>query len=183
MITIRIDPMVYTARPAAKDRPAKELKVYDLLECLGIPFVRLDHEETATIEACIEVEKILGIEICKNLFLCNAQKTSFYLLMMPGDKNFRTKDLSRQINSSRLSFADAENMERLLDITPGSVSILGLMNDEGHRVKLLIDEDLLAHEYVGCHPCVNTCSLKIKLSDLLGKFLPHTGHAPTIVKL
>lgn len=183
MMTIRIDPTVYTARPTAPGRPAKELRVYDLLEKLDIPFARLDHEETATIETCLEVEKALGIEICKNLFLCNRQETDFYLLMMPGGKTFRTKDLSQQIDTSRLSFAGAAHMERYLDILPGSVSILGLMNDKEHRVRLLIDEDIIAHEFIGCHPCVNTSSLKIRLADLLEKFLPHTGHVPAYVKL
>jgi Ala-tRNA(Pro) deacylase len=182
-MTIHVDNTVYTGRPSPEGREEREMRVYDLLERLGIGFMRADHEPAATVECLEAVDRALGIKICKNLFLCNAQKTSFYLLMMPGDKAFRTKDLSKQIGSSRLSFADAENMERLLDLKPGAVSVLGLMNDRERRVRLLIDRDILSQDRVGCHPCVNTSSLSILMSDLLGKFLPHTGHEPVYVTL
>ncbi|MGC7873229.1 prolyl-tRNA synthetase associated domain-containing protein [Desulfosporosinus sp. SYSU MS00001] len=183
MQNINIDHTIYKTKPDKANRAKKEMDIYDLLEILDIPYFRLDHDETPSIELCDEVEKLLGIEICKNLFLCNSQRTSFYLLMMPGRKKFRTKDLSRQIDSSRLSFAEAEDMEKLLNIKPGSVSVLGLVNDISQSVQLLIDKDVLQSEYVGCHPCVNTSSLKIKTSDLLTKFLPYTGHQPIPVDL
>ena len=170
-------------KPSCNGRLLKEMAVYDLLEKLEISYLRVDHEVTATVEACHNVDKILGIHICKNLFLCNAQKTDFYLLMMPGDKKFKTKELSSQIHSARLSFAGPEYMEEFLDITPGSVSVMGLMNDHGKRVRLLIDKDVLADEYVGCHPCVNTASLKIKTKDILDKFLPYVEHDYTVVEL
>lgn len=179
----KIDRTLYTAKPDGKNRLKKEMDTYELLDRLGISYCRLDHEETATIEACSEVEKLLEIGICKNLFLCNSQKTSFYLLMMPGGKRFLTKELSGQIGSARLSFAGAEYMERFLNITPGSVSVLGLMNDVTGSVRLLIDKDVLKNEYIGCHPCVNTSSLRLKTSDLLTKFLPYTGHMPALVEL
>ena len=159
------------------------MSVYDLLEELHIPYERVDHEEAASIEDCHNVDKLLGIQICKNLFLCNSQKTAFYLLLMPGEKKFLTKDLSKQIGSARLSFAGAEYMEKFLNITPGSVSIIGLMNDREHQVKLLIDSDVLKDEYLGCHPCINTSSLKLKVADVLEKFLPYTGHDYTVVEL
>ncbi len=134
-------------------------------------------------EACNEIDAILNVTICKNLFLCNRQKTDFYLLMMPGDKKFKTKELSAQINSSRLSFADPEDMLKYLDIEPGAVSIMGLMNDKEKAVKLLIDEDVLTGEYIGCHPCVCTSSLKIKTSDIVDRFIPATGHDYQVVRL
>jgi Ala-tRNA(Pro) deacylase len=183
MGSFKIDPTIYTAKPDGANRLKKEMDTYNLLDRLGIRYYRLDHDETPSIEACREVEELLQIDICKNLFLCNTQKTSFYLLMMPGGKMFRTKDLSKQIGSSRLSFADAEYMEKYLNITPGSVSVLGLMNDKAGSVKLLIDRDVLKHEYIGCHPCVNTSSLKLRTSDLLTRFLPYIGHVPTFVEL
>jgi Ala-tRNA(Pro) deacylase len=183
MKTIRIDSTIYTGKPDSANRLPKEMAAYAFLDKLAIPYFRLDHDETASIEVCHEVEKLLGITICKNLFLCNSQKTNFYLLMMPGHKKFQTKDLSKQINSSRLSFADAQYMEEYLNIQPGSVSVLGLMNDKNNCVKLLIDKEVLNDEYIGCHPCVNTSSLKIRTTDLLNKFLPGTGHAPTLVEL
>ena len=173
-----------------KGRPAdeagrldKEIRVYDLLDKLGMEYYRTDHEPATTMEVCNDIDKILDTLICKNLFLCNRQKTQFYLLMMPGDKVFKTKDLSQQINSARLSFAGEEYMKEYLDITPGSVSIMGLMNDKDNRVRLLVDEDVLKGEYVGCHPCVNTSSLKIKTADVFGKYLDAVHHTATTVKL
>ncbi len=164
-------------------RLPREVRTYDLLDELGIEYMRTDHEAANTMEACNEIDKILGVIICKNLFLCNRQKTAFYLLMMPGDKKFKTKELSAQINSARLSFAEAEDMLKYLDIEPGSVSIMGLMNDKGHAVKLLIDEDVLEGEFIGCHPCVCTSSLKIRTEDIIKKFLPATGHEYQTVHL
>lgn len=183
--TFYLDPVLYTGRPEQSEgRLPKELAVYDLLDQLAIPYWRLDHDATATIEACHDVDKLLDIEICKNLFLCNAQKTDFYLLMMPGRKKFKTARLSKQIGSARLSFAGPEYMEEFLDITPGSVSVLGLMNDKEQRVKLLIDKDVVDHhEFMGCHPCINTSSLKIRTRDILDQFLPFVNHPYTIVEL
>ena len=172
----------YTSRPDCTGRLEKEIQVYDLLEKLQIPYEGVDHDEAATIEACEGVDRELGIQMCKNLFLRNRQKTSFYLLMMPGDKQFVTKDLSHYLGISRLSFAEPEYMEEFLDITPGSVSVLGLMNDKDEAVDLLIDEELLSQEYIGCHPCINTSSLKIKTKDIL-KFVKATGHSFTLVRL
>ena len=165
------------------DRLPKEVRVYDLLDKLNISYHRIDHEEANTMEICQALEATLGAEICKNLLLCNRQKTDFYLLMMPGDKVFKTKDLSSQIGSSRLSFAEPCFMEQFLDITPGSLSVLGLMNDKENKVRLLIDEDVLKGEFIGCHPCINTSSLRLKTRDLMEVILPALGYAPTFVKL
>lgn len=164
-------------------RQSREIRTYDFLDNLGIEYERTDHDAAATMEVCNEIDKILDVTICKNLFLCNKQKTKFYLLMMPGDKKFKTKELSSQINSARLSFASPEDMLKYLDIEPGSVSIMGLMNDKEHAVKLLVDEDVKNDEYIGCHPCINTSSLKIKTEDIFDKFLPAVGHEPEIVHL
>lgn len=166
-----------------RGRLEKEIRTYDLLDQVGVEYWHIDHEAAFTMEACEEVDKMLGTQMCKNLFLCNRQKTDFYLLLMPGDKPFKTKELSHQIGSSRLSFADAEDMEKYLDITPGSVSIMGLMNDKENVVKLLVDEDVLKDEYIGCHPCVNTASLKLKTSDVFGTVLEAMHHEMQVVKL
>ena len=170
-------------KPSPNGRLLKEMAVYELLDELEIPYLRVDHEAAATVDDCHEVDEALGIHICKNLFLCNRQKTDFYLLMMPGLKKFKTKELSAQLGTARLSFAEAEYMEEFLNITPGSVSVMGLMNDKENRVRLLIDQELLQDEFVGCHPCVNTASLKIRMKDILEKFLPHVGHDYTAVEL
>ncbi len=171
-------------RPAnSEGRLDKEIRCYDLLDSLGIDYQRIDHEAANTMEVCREIDIVLEATICKNLLLCNRQCTSFYLLMIPGDKVFKTKDLSAQIGSSRLSFAGAEHMEQLLDITPGSVSVLGLMNDKENRVQLLMDEDVLKGEYIGMHPCINTSSLRIKTTDVMEKIIPAMEHEPKIVNL
>ena len=167
----------------AEERLPKERRVYDFLDRLGVAYGRIDHAPAMTMEVCAEIDRVLSATICKNLFLCNRQETAFYLLMLPGDKVFHTKELSAQIGSSRLSFASARQMERLLDITPGSVSVLGLMNDTGHEVRLLIDEEVLRGEWIGCHPCVNTSSLRLRTSDLTGVILPALGHEPSTVRL
>lgn len=164
-------------------RLEKEIRVYDLLDRLQIEYDRVDHEVAMTMEDCIAVDEVLETEMCKNLYLCNRQETDFYLLMMPGDKKFKTKELSAQIGTSRLSFAKDNYMEEYLDITPGSVSVMGLMNDQEHHVQLLIDEDVTKAEYVGCHPCINTSSIRFKTKDLLEKILPEIGHAPRFVQL
>ena len=167
----------------------KEIRVYDLLDSLGILYKRVDHEAAMTMEACEEIDRTLsegvekGVSICKNLFLCNRQATEFYLLLIPGDKPFKTKYLSAQIGSSRLSFAKPEYMEQYLDITPGSVSVMGLMNDPDCHVQLLIDEDVLKDPFIGCHPCINTSSLKLATRDLLEIYLPAVHHEPIIVHL
>ncbi|WP_331001274.1 prolyl-tRNA synthetase associated domain-containing protein [Lientehia hominis] len=180
---IWIDEHLYTGRPSPDGRLPKEMRVYDLLDSLKMPYVRIDHDVTPSIESCQHVDELLGIEICKNLFLCNSQKTDFYLLMLPGTKKFRTAALSKQIGTSRLSFAPAEYMEQYLDIAPGSVSVMGLMNDKQNKVHLLIDKKVLEAPYLGCHPCVNTSSLRLSTKDLLDKFLPYTGHNYLAVEL
>lgn len=166
-----------TGRPSGTTgRLEKEIRVYDFLDSLNIPYQRVDHEALMTIEACKDVDKILDAVICKNLFLCNRQETNFYLLLLPGDKKFKTKEISSQLGVARLSFGNETYMEKYLDITPGSVSVLGLMNDKEHHVQLLIDEDLLKEPYIGCHPCINTSSLRLNRDDVLNKFLPAVHH-------
>ena len=164
-------------------RLQKEIRVYDFLDSLGISYQRIDHDAAMTMEACLEIDKALNCTMCKNLLLCNRQCTDFYLLLLPGDKRFKTTVLSHQLGVSRLSFADGAYMEQFLDITPGSLSVLGLMNDKEHHVKLLIDEEVLTGEYIGVHPCINTASLRIKTEDLMQKIIPAMGHAPRMVTL
>lgn len=171
-------------RPAnANGRLPKEIRVYDLLDKLNVEYQRVDHEAAMTMEACVEIDRVLDATTCKNLLLCNRQKTDFYLLLMPGDKVFQTKELSAQLGVSRLSFASGETMENFLDITPGSLSVMGLMNDKDLRVRLVIDSPVLNGEYIGFHPCINTTTLRVKTMDLTKKIIPAMGHTPTIVNL
>ena len=177
--------VLHNGRPENEEgRLEKEIKTYDLLDSLSIIYERVDHEPADTMEACLAIDEILApAVICKNLFLCNAQKTKFYLLMIREDKKFKTKEISGQINSSRLSFAPSEYMEKFLDITPGSVSVMGLMNDKNLDVKLLVDEDVLKEELFGCHPCINTSSIRLKVKDVFEKFLPAVNHDYAVVRL
>ena len=171
-------------RPETNEgREEKEIRVYDMLDELGVGYQRVDHEAAFTMEACEEIDKVLQAPTCKNLFLCNRQKTKYYLLLIPGDKVFKTKELSKQIGSARLSFGSPEAMEEMLGVTPGSATIMGLMNDPEHKVQLLVDEDVLKEEEFGCHPCVNTSSLRLKTADVFGKVLEHFGHEMVKVHL
>ena len=179
---MHIDPTVYTGRPSDQRIPQEEA-IYHKLEELSIPFTRVDHDHADTMEDCLRIESVLGGKICKNLFLCNRQQTEFYLLMMPGDKPFKTKELSHQLGISRLSFASPEDMEQYLDCTPGSSSVMGLANDKENKVQLLMDEDVVKGEFLGCHPCINTSSLKLYTKDVLEKFLPAVRHEPVYVVL
>ncbi|MBE5906844.1 MAG: prolyl-tRNA synthetase associated domain-containing protein [Lachnospiraceae bacterium] len=175
---------LYNGRPdSCEGRLEREIRTYDYLDKLGIEFTRTDHNAAETMEDCAVIDKVLGVIMCKNLFLCNRQKTNFYLLLMPGDKKFKTKELSAQINAARLSFASPEDMLKYLDIEPGAVSVMGLMNDKEHAIKLLVDEDLKDAADFGCHPCVNTSSMKMKTADIFEKFLPAVGYTPQFVHL
>ncbi|MBQ5399478.1 MAG: prolyl-tRNA synthetase associated domain-containing protein [Ruminococcus sp.] len=177
---------LYKGSPTdTQGRQDREIRVYEFLDKLGIEYERTDHpdEPATTMEACEKIDAVLNVRICKNLFLCNRQKTKFYLLIMPGDKPFKTKELSKQMGISRLSFADESYMKELLDLFPGSVSVLGLMNDRENKVQLVVDEDVLKEEYFGCHPCVNTSSLKFKTKALTDKVLPALGASPIVVRL
>ncbi len=164
-------------------RLEKEIRTYDLLDSLGISYDRVDHEPAFTMEVCEEIDKVLGAMICKNLFLCNRQKTDFYLLLIPGDKVFKTKEITSQLGCSRLSFADGESMEKYLNLTPGSASIMGLMFDSEKKVRFVVDEDVLKAEHFGCHPCINTSSIRMKTADVFGKLTDALGHEMTVVKL
>ncbi|MEY8283475.1 prolyl-tRNA synthetase associated domain-containing protein [Lachnospiraceae bacterium 50-23] len=176
--------VLYKGRPEHEEgRCQKETAVYDLLDELEISYERVDHEAVRTIAACEEADRMLGIEICKNLFLCNRQKTAYYLLLLPGSKTLQTKELSKQIPTSRLSFASGEDMEEYLNVTPGSATVMGLIFDPENRVQLVVDEELLEAEYFGCHPCVNTSSLKLRTADVFGKYLKAVHHNYIKVKL
>lgn len=164
-------------------RLEKEIRTYDFLDSLGVAYQRIDHEAAMTMEACEEIDKMLDATICKNLFLCNRQKTEFYLLLLPGDKPFQTKVFSKLIGVSRLSFADADAMLHYLDITPGSVSILGLMNDREKALHVYIDREVASDPWLGAHPCINTSTLRLETATVLDRFLPWTGHTATVIDL
>ena len=173
---------IYTNLPTGKLNETQQA-VFTTLQQLGISYERVEHGNADTMEDCVAISEALGADVCKNLVLCNRQKTNFYLLTMPGDKPFFTKDLSHQIGSSRLSFASGEAMEELLHVQPGSASILALLFDTEHKVQLVMDRETKDQEFFCCHPCKNDGTLKMKTSDVLNIFLKHTGHEPMTVDL
>ncbi len=175
---------LYKGRPETSEgRTEKEMGAYDLLDSLGVTYHRVDHAPAMTMAVCEDIDRALGATMCKNLFLSNRQETAFYLLLMPGDKPFKTKDLSAQLGTARLSFGAPEKMEQLLHTAPGSASVLGLFHDKDNRVQLVIDKEVLLGEYIGCHPLVNTSSLRLATRDLQSVILPATGHTPIVVDL
>lgn len=179
-----MDLFLCDGRPITKERRlAKEVRTYDLLDKLGISFKRVDHDTAMTISDCDEISRVLECNICKNLFLRNSKGDEFYMVVMPGSKKFRTAILSKQLGTTRLSFADEKYMEEFLDLTPGSVTVMGLMNDTGNKVKLVIDKELLDEKYFACHPCINTSSIRLLTKDLLDVFLPAVNHKPVFVDL
>ena len=173
---------VYNGAPA-ESRSDVENRVYECLARLDIPFTRVDHEAAFTMEDCVAIGEALNVHICKNLLLTPRNRSAFYLLCLPAEKPFSTKDFSKLIGSSRLSFASEEDLVALLGCHAGSASILGLMNDTEHRVTLAIDRAVAGDEWFGCHPCKNTSSLRLKTREVLEKFLPATGHEAVIVDL
>ena len=174
--------IIHNGAPA-DPRPENEAAVYRFLTGLNIPFIRIDHDPVQTMEDCEAIDRALGGEICKNLFLCNQQKTQFYLLMIQETKSFKTKDVSKQLGVSRLSFGAPEHMERLLHIHPGAVSPMGLLFDSARDVRLIMDSDLRGGEFLGCHPCVNTASIRMRMADFLNVYLPAVYHTPTFVTI
>ena len=171
-------------RPESPEgRLAKEIRVYDYLDRLHIEYERIDHEVAMTMEACAAIDAALEATICKNLFLCNRQKTQFYLLLLGGDKKFKTKYLSAQLGCSRLSFAEPEDFTRLLGVQPGSASLLCLLQDQGQAIQLVLDRPLLQLDFWGLHPCRNTSTLRIATTDILEQVIPALGHRPIWVDL
>ncbi len=174
----------FTGRPTDfSGRIEQEISSYELLDSLGIEYMRCDHDAANSIEVCLERTKVLDTRICKNLFLSNRQETAFYLLCMPADKQFKTSVVSSQLGVARLHFAHEKYMTQLLNLQPGSVSVMGLMYDRENKVRLLVDKDILRQEFFACHPCINTSSLKFKTSELLEKVFPALHHEPTFVEL
>ncbi|MCI6728722.1 MAG: prolyl-tRNA synthetase associated domain-containing protein [Candidatus Faecousia sp.] len=178
-----LDPVRHTGRPQDARREPEELACYDLLDDLSLTYDRVDHDPAYHIETCHQVEAVLGAPIAKNLFLCNRQQTQFYLLLLDGDKVFKTKHLSRQLGCSRLSFAPEDRLPELLGAMPGSASLLGLMHDKNHLVQLVLDRPVLEHPWLGLHPCRNTATLRLATRDVLERLIPALGHEPVVVDL
>lgn len=173
---------IRTKAPADERMPL-ERKFYDTLEKLKIPYEQVDNDPASSMEECAEVDKAIGTEIRKNVFLCNQKKTTFFLLVMPADKAFDTSSFSKKLGVSHMSFAPQEKMLEHLGTTPGSASVAGLLTDEDDYVQVIIDKEVAEAEWFGCNPGINTSHLKFKTKDLLQKYLPAIHHRARIVDL
>lgn len=178
---MKINNTLYTGRPE-EQRSEVEMAIYDKLDELDIEYKRADHEHADTMEDCMLIESVLDAKICKNLFLCNRQKTSFYMLLMPGDKPFKTKYLTSQLKCARLSFAEADKMQEYLQTFPGSVSALELIFDTENNIQLVIDNDLMKEKYICGHPGINTSTVRLLRDDML-KYVHAVKHEPTFIFL
>lgn len=156
--------------------------VCSYLDNLGINYKKIEHSPAATMEECKKIEEILDNAICKNLLLRTTNGSAYYLLILRNDKQFVTSRISKLLGSSRLSFASGEEMESLLNTTPGSLSILSLIFDKEKKIKLAVDRDAVENEFFCCHPCDNTATLKIKASDITDIFIPSLEIKPVIIE-
>lgn len=179
-MSIEFQSELHIGRPENKVSDIEE-KTYNFLSELGISFECIEHSPAETIAICHQIEEKLGARICKNLFLKNSAQTQYYLLLLDGDTKFESSTISKQIGSTRLSFASAEKLDEYLGLQPGSVSVLGLINDKEANVTLLIESKLLEDEFFCCHPCKNTSTLKFRTSDIVERIIPATNHNFTLI--
>lgn len=161
----------------------KALQVCNFLDNVGIKYEAVTHAPAYTLEECRKINEIIDGTICKNLLLKTDSGKVIYLLLIKDGKRFVTKEVSKKLGCSRLSFAPDEYMENLLNTTAGSLSITSLIFDKEKKVSLAIDKDVASEEYICCHPSDNTATLKIKTEDILNVFLPTLGITPEIIEI
>ena len=142
-----------------------------LLETLGISWQMMHHAPVRTSADCTEIERELHTSGCKNLFLRGSSGTAWYLVLLPPEEKADLRALAVQLGEKRLSFAGKEDVKNILHTEPGAVSILCLCFETAEQVRVLIHRKILEKETIGCHPCINTASLKLSVRDLTEKFL------------
>jgi Ala-tRNA(Pro) deacylase len=172
---------IMTSAPA-KGRNDTEDKVYELLKKLNISYERVENDVVETMEECKEIDIALGTEIRKSIFLSNAKKTSFFLVVLPADKQLDTAALAKKIGVGKLTFASEDAMVKHLGTHPGSATIMGLINDVDEYVQLIMDKAVAEAEWFGCNPGINTAHLKVRTTDILKKFLPQIYHQAKIIE-
>ncbi|MBO5495601.1 MAG: prolyl-tRNA synthetase associated domain-containing protein [Eubacterium sp.] len=158
-------------------------KVYETLDALEIPFERVDNTPAVTMEDCIEIDEKLKVKTVKTLFLCNRQKTAFYLFVTAGDKPFVTKDFGKALGVSRVSFAPAELLDSMLDTKPGATTVLSTVLDTDNSIRVVIDSEVTGYEYYGCTDGTATSYMRLKTEDVLNKYLPYTNHEYTVIEV
>jgi len=173
---------VYTTPPSEFKTVLQE-KTYRALQELHIPFERVDTDEAITMEDCIQINKVLNVKVVKTLFLCNRQQTSFYLFITAGDKPFKTKDFSKALGVSRVSFAPADLMEKMLGTKVGATTVFSALLDKDNAIPVVFDKEVTCEEWYGCTDGTTTCYMKVKTEHILHAFLPYTKHLPLIIEV
>ncbi len=160
-----------------------EKEVYGKLNELNISFDRVDNDVVESMEECLEIDKKLGTEIRKTIIVCNEKKTQFYLIVLPSEKRFDSKEFRNKMECSRVSFAKVEDMERVLGVLPGSATVMSVIKDNDNIVQVVIDKEVADEEFFGCNTGANTRHIKIKTKDLIDVILPNLNHEPKIIEL
>ena len=156
--------------------------LYSTLEALGVSYIRYDHEPVFTCEAALAAVPDPESVQTKNLFLRDKPGRRHFLLVTTCEKAVDIKGFGDSIGAGRLSFGSAERLQKHLGVTPGSVTVLALINDPSHAVELYVDADVWHRDRWNCHPLINTATLVITRPDI-EKFLAHTGHSARVVRL
>ncbi|MBR5660688.1 MAG: prolyl-tRNA synthetase associated domain-containing protein [Bacteroidales bacterium] len=155
--------------------------VYEAFETLEIPFERVDTDPGITMEDCQHIDAKIGVRIVKTVFLCNRQQTEFYLYVTTDDKPFITREFCGALGIPRVSFAPADKLMELTGVLVGATTILSAVLPECAPVHLVMDRDISESEMFACTDGTATCFVKIKTGDLLGKYIPTTGHKITFI--
>ena len=158
-------------------------KIYEAFAMLGISFERVENDETLTMEDCLAIDERLDVHTAKTLFLCNRQKTNYYLFPTRGDKPFVTKDFGKALGISRVSFASAEDLEKYIGVLPGASTILGVLMESAKNVHLVIDREIAEAEFLCCPDGTRTGYIKLRTSDVLEKLIPFSGHSYEVIDI
>lgn len=157
--------------------------VYQTLVKLHIPFERVHTDEAITMEDCTQIDATLKMKMVKTLFLCNRQKTNYYLFITCGTKPFRSKDFSNALGVPRVSFAPVDKMEELLQTKVGAATVFSALLDKNQQVQIVFDKDVLAEEWYGCSDGTTTGYMKVRTAQILHEFLTFAGHTPAVIEV
>lgn len=179
--------MIHVSKPTSElpseyKTPLQEM-TYKFLSENNIEFSRVDNDEAVTMEDCIEIDKALDMKTVKTLFLCNRQKTQFYLFVTEGDKPFVTKDFSSALGISRVSFASAEMLDEIIGTKVGATTIFGVLREQAQEVRVVFDKAVCESEWFGCSDGTTSCYMKLKTDDILNKLLPSSGHTYEVIEV
>src|SRR3989344_166488 len=136
-------------------------KIKNYLKEHKIEYIVHEHQAVFTVEESKKIKTKIQGGICKNLFLKERKERKYYLVVLPGEKRLNIKELRDKIQAKDLTFASSEELKEILNLTPGSVSILGLINDKEHEAELIIDKEINEAKKLNFHPNINTESIEL----------------------